>query len=82
LGAAFDAIRNRGQYVPLYYRLLNIDALWCDDPPAPDYFDTTYRRSRAFKYAQLVMYLYSGFLGNFGPRASSGRKQAEENRAG
>jgi hypothetical protein len=68
--------------VPLYYRSLNFDALWRDYPPAPNYFDTTYRRSRALKYAQLVMYLYSGFLGNIRPRASSRRKQAEENRAG
>jgi hypothetical protein len=64
------------------YRLLNFDALWRDYPPAPDYFDPTYRRSRALKYAQPVMFLYSGFPGNFRPRASSGRKQAEENRAG
>jgi len=68
--------------VPLYDRPLSFDALWCGNPPAPDYFDTTYRRSRALKYAQLVLCLYSGFLGNIRPRASSGRKQAEENRAG
>jgi len=32
--------------VPLYHRSLDFDALWRDYPPAPDYFDTTYRRSR------------------------------------
>jgi hypothetical protein len=78
LGAAFDAIRNRGQHVPLYYRVLNFDAPWCDYPPAPDYFDTTYRRSRAFKDAQLVLCLYSGFPGNIRPCASSGRKQQKK----
>jgi hypothetical protein len=51
LGAAFDTIRNGGQHVPLYYRLLSFDVLWCRNPPAPDYFDTTYRRSCALKYA-------------------------------
>jgi hypothetical protein len=80
--AALETIRNRGQHVPLYYRLLNFEALWCGYPPAPDYFDTTNRRSRAFKYAQLVLCLYSGIPGNITARASSRRKQAKENRAG
>ena len=38
--------RDLGQRVPLYYRSLDFDALWRDYPPAPDYFDTTYRQSR------------------------------------
>jgi hypothetical protein len=80
--AALETMRNRGQHVPFYYRLWNFDALWCDYPPAPDYFDTTNRRSRAFKCAQPVLCLYSGIPGNITARASSRRKQAEENRAG
>jgi phenylacetate-CoA ligase len=38
-----DATANN---IPRYYRSLDFEALWRDYPPAPDYFDSTYRLSR------------------------------------
>ncbi|MEA2946724.1 MAG: phenylacetate-CoA ligase [Alphaproteobacteria bacterium] len=32
--------------IPRYYKALDFDALWREFPPAPDYFDGTYRLSR------------------------------------
>ena len=32
--------------IPRYYQALDFEALWRDYPPAPDYFDSTYRMSR------------------------------------
>jgi len=38
--------RKFDRQVPLYYRSLDFEALWRDYPPAPDYFDSTFRCSR------------------------------------
>lgn len=32
--------------IPRYYSALDFERLWSDFPPAPEYFDTTYRQSR------------------------------------
>jgi len=63
------------------YRLLNFDALWRDYPPAPDYFDTTYRRSRALKYAQPVMFSIVAFQATSGLALLPDGK-SRKNRAG
>ena len=36
----------RGVTVPRYYAALDFEALWKAFPPAPEYFDTVYRKSR------------------------------------
>ena len=41
-----NAIRDPSSHVPLYYRSLDFEILWQDYPPAPQYFETTYRLSR------------------------------------
>src|ERR1700733_5653350 len=41
-----ETVRSFEKQVPLYYRSLDFEALWRDFAPAPDFFESTYRRSR------------------------------------